>query len=171
MERYFILILNIYRKAVEQGADYIECDVEVTKDLQLICSHEQWLKDIIDKSLYPEFTSRETTYEIMDDDPNMDWNDKGNITDWFTFDFTLAEIMELRRIQRLDYRDPSYNNKEPFCTFQEYIDIAKDGNVGIYPEFKSATFTNKLLQSRGHNTTIYELVLKVVFFIFFSTRI
>ena len=156
---------------MEQGADYIECDVEVTKDLELICSHEQWLKDIIDKSLYPEFTSRETTYEIMDDDPNMDWNDKGNITDWFTFDFTLAEIMELKRIQRLDYRDPSYNNKLPFCTFQEYIDIAKDGSKGIYPEFKSATFTNKLLKSRGHNITIYDLVLKVMFSTVFLTTI
>ena len=147
---------------MEQGADYIECDVEVTKDLELICSHEQWLSDIIDKSLYPEFTSREATYEIMDDDPNMNWNDKGNITDWFIFDFTWDEMKEMRRIQRLDYRDPSYNNKEPFCTFQEYIDIAKAGNVGIYPEFKSATFTNKLLQSRGHNTTIYDLILKLL---------
>ena len=81
----------------------------------------------------------------MDDDPAMNWNAKGKKTDWFTFDFTLAELKVLRRIQRLDYRDPSYNNQEPFCTFQEYIDIAKSGNVGIYPEFKSATFTNDLL--------------------------
>ena len=26
----------------------------------------------------------------------MDWNDKGNITDWFSFDFTLEELRSLR---------------------------------------------------------------------------
>ena len=31
-----------------------------------------------------------------DDDPNINWNDKGNVTDWFTFDFTLAELQSLR---------------------------------------------------------------------------
>ena len=97
----------------------------------------------------------------MDDDPNYNWNDKSNITDWFSYDFTLPELKTMRRIQRLGYRDPSYNNKETFCTLQEYIDIAKSGNVGIYPEFKFATFTNKLLKSRGHDVTIYDLVLKV----------
>ena len=155
------MILFLCREAIAQGADYIECDVEVTKDLELVCSHEQWLSDIIDKKLYPEFADRQATYTIMDDDPNMNWNDKGKITDWFTFDFTLAELKTIKRIQRLNYRDPSYNNKETFVTFQEYIDIAKSGDAGIYPEFKSATFTNDLLKSRGHNTTIYDLVLQV----------
>ncbi len=32
-----------YRKSVEQGADYAECDVVVTRDLVLICSHEPWI--------------------------------------------------------------------------------------------------------------------------------
>merc|ERR550539_50421 len=63
-------------------------------------------------------------------------------------------------IQRLIYRDQSYNNMETFCTFKEYMEIAKNGNVGIYPEFKSASFTNDLLKSRGHKTTVYELILK-----------
>ena len=145
-----------------QGADYIECDVEVTKDLELVCSHEAWISEVIEKSLYPEFKSREKTYEIMDDDPKKNWNDNGNITDWFTFDFTLNELKQLGRIQTLKYRDPSFNNKETFCTLQEYIDIAKAGGVGIYLEFKSATFTNKLLKLRGQNETIYNLVLKVI---------
>ena len=98
----------------------------------------------------------------MDDDPELNWNDKGNITDWFIFDFTLKELKSLKRIQRLSYRDQSYNNMETFCTFKEYMEIAKNGNVGIYPEFKSASFTNNLLKSRGHKTTIYELILKVL---------
>ena len=99
----------------------------------------------------------------MDDDPTMNWNDNGNITDWFTFDFTLNELQQLGRIQPLKHRDPSFNNKETFCTVQEYIDIVKGGGAGITLELKSATFTNKLLKSRGHNETIYDLVLKVIY--------
>jgi glycerophosphoryl diester phosphodiesterase len=41
-----------YKRAVEQGADFIECDVVVTKDLQLICRHEPNLDnttDVLDK--------------------------------------------------------------------------------------------------------------------------
>ena len=160
-------MLYFYRKAAEQGADYIECDVEVTKDLELVCSHEPWLSSVIDKSLYPEFTSRETTYEVMDDDPDRNWNDKGNITDWFIWDFTLGELKEMRRIQRLGYRDPSYNNQETFCTLQEYINIAKNANVGIYPELQRATTTNKILKSRGHEVSVYDLILKVILIYFF----
>lgn len=37
-----------YLKAIEQGADFIECDVVVTKDLQLICRHEPNLNDTTD---------------------------------------------------------------------------------------------------------------------------
>ena len=29
----------------------------------------------------------------------VNWNDKGMINDWFTFDFTLAELKGLRKIQ------------------------------------------------------------------------
>ncbi len=29
-----------YRRAIEDGADFIECDVTLTKDLHMICSHD-----------------------------------------------------------------------------------------------------------------------------------
>jgi glycerophosphoryl diester phosphodiesterase len=37
-----------YLLAIQQGADFIECDVVVTKDLQLICRHEPHLNDTTD---------------------------------------------------------------------------------------------------------------------------
>ena len=40
-----------FREAIKQGADYIECDVEVTKDLKLVCSHEPWISEVIDQVL------------------------------------------------------------------------------------------------------------------------
>ena len=149
---------------MEQGADYIECDIEVTKDLKLVCSHEPWLSDVVNQALYPQFASREATYEVMDADPDHNWNDKGNITDWFIWDFTLEELRAMRRIQRVDYRDQSYNTQETFCTLQEYIDIAQMGNVGIYPEIKHATATDKILKSRGLNATVIPLIIQVMRF-------
>lgn len=37
-----------YLLAIQEGADFIECDVVVTKDLQLICRHEPQLNDTTD---------------------------------------------------------------------------------------------------------------------------
>lgn len=37
-----------YLLAIQQGADFIECDVVVTRDLQLICRHEPQLNDTTD---------------------------------------------------------------------------------------------------------------------------
>ena len=37
-----------YLMAIAQGADFIECDVVVTRDLQLICRHEPNLDDTTD---------------------------------------------------------------------------------------------------------------------------
>lgn len=37
-----------YLEAIREGADFIECDVVVTRDLQLICRHEPNLNDTTD---------------------------------------------------------------------------------------------------------------------------
>ena len=48
--------------AVEFGADFIECDIQVTKDLQLICSHDQWIKDVCNVENFEEFSDRLTSF-------------------------------------------------------------------------------------------------------------
>ena len=40
------------------GADYIECDVQITKDLKLICSHEAWINEVCDVENHTEFSNR-----------------------------------------------------------------------------------------------------------------
>lgn len=40
--------LPAYQLAIDQGADFIECDVQVTKDLQLICRHDPVLDTTTD---------------------------------------------------------------------------------------------------------------------------
>ena len=115
---------------------------------------------------YPEFANKKETYEIDDEDPNHDWNDKGNRTGWFIWDFTLDELLTMKRIQTVPYRDKQYNDNQTFCTFEEYIDIAKDKEVGIYPEIKHGHKTDQILYNRNNSLpkegTMVNLILKVI---------
>ena len=71
-----------YQRAIDVGADVIECDVCVTKDLHLVCIHESWLTPATNVAEHPEFADKRTTYLIG----------TTNRTDWFTVDFTLEEL-------------------------------------------------------------------------------
>ena len=53
------------------GADYIECDVQITKDLKLICSHEAWINEVCGVENHIEFSNRIRSYNFDDDDPNF----------------------------------------------------------------------------------------------------
>ena len=66
-----------------------------------------------------------------DDDPNVDWNDKGNISDWFSFDFTLAELKTLKKIQPNEFRDPRYDGQERVVTLEELVDITRSGDFNF----------------------------------------
>ncbi len=48
---------------------------------------------------HEDFSDRLTTYDMHDDDDEFLWSDKGNVTDYFTYDFTLEELLTLRRKQ------------------------------------------------------------------------
>jgi glycerophosphoryl diester phosphodiesterase len=53
--RYPEHTLAAYSLAVEEGADLIECDVCLSKDLVPVCLHEPWLKDITDVAhIFPD---------------------------------------------------------------------------------------------------------------------
>ena len=89
--------------------------------------------------------NRKATYNMDDDDPNFDWNDKGDITDnYFTFDFELSELQTLKRRQVTEGRNPNFDYQYSFVTFDEFVEIAKSKGVGIAPEIKSPTAVNKV---------------------------
>ena len=102
-----------------------------------------------------------TSYTVDDDDLSFDWNDKGKHNDWFIWDFTLEELQEMPRVQVKDFHDKKYDGNQTFCTLEEYIDIAKDGGAGIYPEIKHSTATDKILADRGHGKEMVDLILEV----------
>ncbi|XP_040570474.1 uncharacterized protein [Lepeophtheirus salmonis] len=158
-----------YVSALEQGADYIECDVVITSDLELVCSHEPWISETsnvadhtgeISGVPHTDFSDRLKTYNMNDDDLGFDWNDKGDVTDYFTFDFTLKEIMELRRKQTKPNRDSQFDWKYSFVTFDEFIDIAKSFNAGIYPEIKQPSAINRIFAERGINEKVEDIILR-----------
>src|ERR671918_301337 len=72
-----------YRLALEQGADYVEQDLAVTKDGVLICLHDPTLERTTNvEELFPDRSSTVT------------WEGKTG-KGWLANDFTLAEIKTL----------------------------------------------------------------------------
>jgi glycerophosphoryl diester phosphodiesterase len=128
--------LEAYKRAIEDGADFIEPDLVSTRDGVLIARHEPMLGGTTDVAEKPEFAARKTT-RLIDGKP---------VTDWFAGDFTLAEIKTLRARQAMAERDQSHNGRYAVPTLQEVIDLAKaesarlSRTVGIYPETKHSIF-------------------------------
>ena len=92
---------------------------------------------------HPDFSDRLTTYNMDDDDENINWNDKGNITDYFTFDFDMSELLTLRRKQGYEFRDHLYDWQYSFITFDEYLTKSKELGFGAYVEIKHGAATEK----------------------------
>lgn len=132
--------LESYQRAIDQGADFIEQDLVLTKDLVLVCRHEPMLSGTTNVAELPQFAGRKTTKRV----------DGVDYTDWFVSDFTLAELRTIKAKQALSFRDQQYNGLYNIPTFQEVIDlakaqtIAKGRTIGIYPETKHPTFHESL---------------------------
>ncbi len=83
--------LEALELAFEQGADAIECDLVPTLDGQLILRHENALSSTTDVASHPEFADRRRT----------GYSDGSTHEDWFSEDFTVAEIQALFARERL----------------------------------------------------------------------
>jgi glycerophosphoryl diester phosphodiesterase len=112
--------LAAYRLALEQGADYVEQDLAVTKDGVLICLHDPTLERTTDvEQLFPD---RATT---------VTWEGKTERA-WLANDFTLAEIKTLDAGSWFDARFAG----ERIPTFDEAVALIK-GQAGLFPELKT----------------------------------
>jgi glycerophosphoryl diester phosphodiesterase len=148
--------LASYQLAIDRGADFIEPDLVVTKDGVLIARHEPVLANLnpdgtvgsdttTDVYKRSEFASRKTTKMV----------DGTAITGWFAEDFTLAEIKQLRAVERLSFRDQTFNSLYEIPTLDEVISLVKKTEadtgkkIGIYPETKHPTY----FAEKGFNTS------------------
>jgi glycerophosphoryl diester phosphodiesterase len=112
--------LAAYRLALEQGADYVEQDLAVTKDGVLICLHDPTLERTTNvEQLFP---ARATT---------VTWEGKTE-TAWLANDFTLAEIKTLDAGSWFDARFAG----ERIPTFDEAVALVL-GKAGLFPELKA----------------------------------
>ncbi|WNG15978.1 glycerophosphodiester phosphodiesterase [Cystobacter fuscus] len=131
--------LASYRKAVEDGADIIEPDLVSTKDGVLVARHENEISGTTNVAAVEKFASRKTT-KMIDGKP---------LTGWFTEDFTLAELKELRARERIPAVRPGnvpYDDQFEIPTLAEVIALAKElsqssgRTIHLYPETKHPTY-------------------------------
>jgi glycerophosphoryl diester phosphodiesterase len=131
--------LASYALAIEQGADFIEPDLVITRDGVLVCRHENEISGTTDVARRPEFASRKTTKTI----------DGTPVTGWFTEDFFLAELKTLRATERIPKVRPDnvqYNGQFEVPTLAEVISLVRSSEartgrtIGLYPETKHPTY-------------------------------
>ena len=115
--------LAAYTLAMDQGADYVEQDLAVTKDGVLVCIHDLTLERTTDvEAVFPTRFSQDTSGATL-------------VKRWLVHDFTLAEI---RQLDAGSWFGATFTGAR-IPTFQEAIDLLK-GKVGMYPELKDPEF-------------------------------
>jgi glycerophosphoryl diester phosphodiesterase len=120
-----------YRLAMDQKVDFVEQDLGVTKDGQLICIHDDTLERTTNAAAV--FPDRSTTIALGSRTPAKHW---------LVNDFTLAEI---KRLDAGSWFKPEFTGAR-LLTFQEAIDLVRaHPGFGMYPELKSP----QLYKSRG----------------------
>lgn len=127
--------LAAYTLAIEQGADFIEPDLVISRDGHLLARHENELSDTTDVAQRPEFADRRRTQTI----------DGHAVRGWFAEDFSLAELKTLQARERIPELRPdnrAHENGARIPTLAEVIELAQRKSrelgrvIGIYPETK-----------------------------------
>jgi glycerophosphoryl diester phosphodiesterase len=83
--------IEAFELAISQGADGVECDLVPTKDGELIIRHENWLNGTTNVASLAKFQGTEST----------GYSDGLTETGWFSEDYKLEELSELRATERV----------------------------------------------------------------------
>jgi len=127
--------LAAYALAVFQGADVIEPDLVMSSDGVLLARHDNRLDLTTNVADLPQFAARKRSATV----------DGELLHGWFSEDFTLSELRQLRareRIPRLRPANARFDDQFPLPTLTESIELLQalqrvTGRViGIYPELK-----------------------------------
>ncbi|MEB3865389.1 glycerophosphodiester phosphodiesterase [Acinetobacter sp. IK31] len=147
--------LASYQKAIDDGADFIEPDLVSTKDGVLVTRHENEIGGTTNVSTLSQFADRKITKNI----------DGKDLTGWFTEDFTLSELQQLKARERIPEFRPAntaYNDLYPVPTLEQVIELAeanykKTGKIiGLYIETKHPTYF------KNHNLAMEDSLLKTL---------
>jgi glycerophosphoryl diester phosphodiesterase len=135
--------LAAYELAIDQGADYIEPDLVITKDGVLVARHENEISGTTDVQTKPEFAARKVEKVV----------DGQRQAGWFTEDFTLKELRTLRATERLSKVRPAnvaFNGKFGIPTLTQILDLVRrkekqtGRKIGVYPETKHPSYHRSL---------------------------
>lgn len=135
--------LAAYQKAIDDGADFIEPDLVPTKDGYLVARHENEIGGTTNVASLNQFADRKFTKNI----------DGTSLTGWFTEDFNLSELNQLKARERIPEIRPNntqYNDQYAIPTLEQIIELAeshykKTGKVvGLYIETKHPTYFKNL---------------------------
>jgi glycerophosphoryl diester phosphodiesterase len=142
--------LAAYFIAMQQGADYIEPDLVVTRDGVLVARHENEIGGTTDVAGHAAFAERRTTKII----------DGAAVTGWFTEDFLLAELKTLRARERIPELRPGntrLDGRLEIPTLEEILALVRAVEqqrqvrarqlrlpppepIGVYPETKHPSY-------------------------------
>lgn len=117
--------IEAYRLALEQKADYVEQDLQITRDGVLVCLHDLTLERTTNvEEVFPDrFRS-----DVSGDQPAS----AAPAKHWYVSDFTLKEIKQLDA--GVWFNEKFKGARVP--TFQEAIDLVRN-RAGLYPETKA----------------------------------
>ncbi|HEY7182526.1 MAG TPA: glycerophosphodiester phosphodiesterase family protein [Blastocatellia bacterium] len=117
--------VEAYRLAIEQGADFVEQDLQITKDGVLVCLHDLTLERTTDvEEVFPD----RFRADVSEDQPPGGQP----VKHWYVSDFTLSEI---KRLDAGSWFNAKFKGSR-VQTFQEAIDLVR-GKAGLYPETKA----------------------------------
>ncbi|MDN3542881.1 MAG: glycerophosphodiester phosphodiesterase family protein [Roseateles asaccharophilus] len=160
--------LAAYELAIEQGADYIEPDLVMSKDGVLLARHEPLLARVeleADGRTIKRGADGKPVLHRTDTSSNV-WQldkyadrltvklvDGRPMAGWFAEDFTAAEIRaDIRAQERLrDLRlaNKAFDDRLPIPTLDEVIALAQARGVGIYPETKHPSYFKAFTDAAG----------------------
>jgi len=122
--------LEAYKLAIEQGADFVEQDLQITRDGVLVCLHDTTLERTTDVE------------EVFPDRYTKERNGNLSVKRWHVADFTLREI---KRLDAGAWFNPRFKGAR-VPTWAEAIKLIR-GRAGIYPETKAP----EVYGTRGFN--------------------
>ncbi|MGB6488811.1 MAG: glycerophosphodiester phosphodiesterase [Steroidobacteraceae bacterium] len=146
--------LAAYFIAIEQGADYIEPDLVMTRDGVVVARHENEISGTTDVAAHSQFADRRTTKVV----------DGASVTGWFTEDFLLEELKTLRARERIPELRPGntrLDGRLEIPTLEEILALARGAEekrrvrarelgvappepIGVYPETKHPSYFDAL---------------------------
>ena len=142
--------LAAYFIAIEQGTDYIEPDLVMTRDGVMVARHENEISGTTDVADRGQFADRRTTKVV----------EGASVTGWFTEDFSLEELKTLRARERIPELRPGntrLDGRLEIPTLEEILALARGVEerrrvrarelglaapepIGVYPETKHPSY-------------------------------